>query len=360
MDQSEQNRSSAVYIAQKIVQKFSTHIRSNRVEYAGRILAMVLADSFTIAFFTPYIRIGVAGCMNEFFIENPNYSESEDIYNTIVKFISDHMNGESTQEIEERGINKMSNSNIEKAMEFFEQQAIYNNSPLNITIENERVVLVSVRDTGSDTIIIPGFIDKYETRYANKDVLGPLAGTRYTNIIVLADLESYSKLCAGMSSTEINISILGDKCRNVSDMFIGCSQLRKVKVRQFNASKVTNMDGMFRLCSNLQEVNLCNLATHGLSNVYSTSKMFEGCSELSTVDFGKVEFSNIREMREMFSRCWRLTTVDLSRFNMSRVLLDDGIHINKIFYGCNNLRLNNLGLSDLELEKFKSICKIED
>ena len=53
----------------------------------------------------------------------------------------------------------------------------------------------------------------------------------------------------------------------MSEMFVGCSSLKKLNLTNFNTNNVTDMSGMFALCSSLKELNLNNFNTNKVTDM---------------------------------------------------------------------------------------------
>ncbi|EKQ3613697.1 BspA family leucine-rich repeat surface protein [Enterococcus faecalis] len=126
--------------------------------------------------------------------------------------------------------------------------------------------------------------------------------------------------------------------KDMSFMFSGCSSLTSVDLSNVDTSNVTTMWNMFSGCSSLTSVDLSNVDT---SNVTTMWNMFKGCSSLTSVDLSNVDTSNVTNMSNMFNGCSSLTSLDLSNFDTSNVT-----NMSNMFNGCSSL--TSLDLSNVD------------
>jgi surface protein len=104
------------------------------------------------------------------------------------------------------------------------------------------------------------------------------------------------KILKNEDITSIDYSHITD----MSEMFYGCSRLKKVP--HLDTSKVTKMSEMFSRCSELKEV-----PEFDTSKVTNMGYMFNGCSSLEKVP--KFNISSVSRMYGIFSACLKLKTV---------------------------------------------------
>ena len=120
-----------------------------------------------------------------------------------------------------------------------------------------------------------------------------------------------------------------DQTENMSDMFFGCMQLKRLNLKKLDTGNVTNLSNMFYLCLHLQSLNLEKLHTDQVTDM---SAMFAGCSELKELDLGIFDTSNVKNMDRMFFLCKSLEKLNISSFDTGNVET-----MRKMFNGCESL-----------------------
>ena len=174
-----------------------------------------------------------------------------------------------------------------------------------------------------------GYYDDEEGEWVNGIV---------TKAVVKADINTNGY--AIIPTSTVQASFKGSNTSNVTDMdsmFLGCSGLASLDLRNFNTSNVTDMISMFNSCSGLTSLDLSSFNT---SNVTDMSYMFRGCRGLTSLDLRNFNTSNVTDMRYMFYDCTGLTYLDLRNFNTSNVT-----YMSDMFGGCS-------GLTSLDLSNF--------
>ena len=102
-----------------------------------------------------------------------------------------------------------------------------------------------------------------------------------------------------------------------------------------DTKNVTNMVNMFIDCSNLEELNLKNFNTE---NVTDMSFMFSGCNKLTELDLKNFDTKKVTNMECMFYECSSLENLDIKNFNIEKVTKMQGM-----FYDCRNLEKLEIG-----------------
>ena len=102
-----------------------------------------------------------------------------------------------------------------------------------------------------------------------------------------------------------------------------------------DTKNVTNMVNMFIDCSNLEELNLKNFNTE---NVTDMSFMFSGCNKLTELDLKNFDTKKVTNMECMFYECSSLENLDIKNFNTEKVTKMQGM-----FYDCRNLEKLEIG-----------------
>ena len=121
---------------------------------------------------------------------------------------------------------------------------------------------------------------------------------------------------------------------NMSEMFLNCSNLKRIDLSNFKTNKVTNMSRMFYGCSSLSEINLSNFNTDKVNNI---GGIFYGCSSLKGINLSKFNVKNVNDLSNMFYNCSSLKELDVSNFVTDKVK-----DMNRMFYGCSSLKELNL------------------
>ena len=117
---------------------------------------------------------------------------------------------------------------------------------------------------------------------------------------------------------------------NCGGMFMACSSLTSIDLRNLNTTQATNMSEMFAFCNSLKSLDVTNLNT---SQVTDMVEMFSYCSSLtSLVGIENWDTSQVTDMSNMFRDCISLTKLDLSKLNLSQLW-----NMGDMFYMCKNL-----------------------
>lgn len=136
------------------------------------------------------------------------------------------------------------------------------------------------------------------------------------------------KIWNGLFSTDSKLKdIIGLECLdttnvvNMSNVFYGCNQLKKIDLSNFNTLNVTNMNRMFWGCSSLEELNIEKFQT---SKVVDMGAMFSFLGE-STSSGCELKFSssfdtsNVSNMDSMFQQI-KVKSLDLTSFTFKENL----------------------------------------
>lgn len=157
---------------------------------------------------------------------------------------------------------------------------------------------------------------------------------------------------------------------DMSRMFEGCSNLKRLDLSGFQTSKVTDMSWMFQCCSELVALNIShfdtssvstmrfmfssccaltelNLSFFNTSNVTIMGEMFSGCYSLTKLDVSGWDTSHVRDMSKMFNYCTKLRTLDVSGFDTSNVQ-----YMDHMFADCKSLTV--LDVSQWNVSQLKS------
>ena len=139
--------------------------------------------------------------------------------------------------------------------------------------------------------------------------------------------------------TEVNINSLNMvNVKRMNDMFYECSSLTAIDLSNLDTSNVTSMNSMFYGCSSLTTIDLSNLDTSKVTSMYF---MFRGCSSLTAIDLSNFDTNNVTNMGGMFSGCSSLTAIDLSNFDTSKVT-----SMGNMFSNCSSLTAIDLSNFD--------------
>ena len=102
---------------------------------------------------------------------------------------------------------------------------------------------------------------------------------------------------------EIKITLKSiDYITDMSYMFSGCNDLKKVIATGTDMSKVKYMEATFEWCENLEE--LSNTSKWNLENIETLKGLFYKCTKLKNVPgIGKWNLIKLKNMEEMFLGC---------------------------------------------------------
>jgi surface protein len=146
-------------------------------------------------------------------------------------------------------------------------------------------------------------------------------GIHSIKIIFKKILTSYKKLFSNCKNL-IEIDFSHFQCSNYVDsfeqMFYNCNNLTSLDVSHFNTKNSTSFESMFEGCTKLQNIDLSNFNSSKCENI---SKMFMNCKNITEVDMLNLNLNNFRNTGFLF---WRKKFID------------------RLFYGCKNLRMTKL------------------
>ena len=109
------------------------------------------------------------------------------------------------------------------------------------------------------------------------------------------------------------------KVESAASMFCECSNLEKVSIGGFDNCK--ELYQLFYGCSKLKDLNIENLHTGSATMM---SSMFAGCESLETLDVSGFDTSSCTDFEIMFFGCKGLNSLDLSSFDMTNAASDRG------------------------------------
>ena len=76
----------------------------------------------------------------------------------------------------------------------------------------------------------------------------------------------------------------------MSELFSGCTSLKKIDLHNFNTENVNDMREMFSGCTSLEEVNIYNF---NFATINNKQKMFEGCKSLKIINISPNQIPHI-------------------------------------------------------------------
>ena len=161
---------------------------------------------------------------------------------------------------------------------------------------------------------------------------------------------------AKMESLDLN-SFNTSNVTSLFGTFQDCTNLKELKVDNWNTSKVTEMGeqlgyysygGTFQNCSSLVELNI---STWDTSNVIGMGRMFDRCVNLDQLDVSNFNTSNVKSFYSMFYYCKNLREINTEKFNTS-----NAIYINDMFNSCSNL--TQLDVSNFDTSNVTDMSKI--
>ena len=156
-------------------------------------------------------------------------------------------------------------------------------------------------------------------------------------IITLKEINNINDLsymfsdCDNISELEININNLS--ITNISNMFMNCSSLEKIRINNLNTSNISDMSMTFANCKELNKLPN-NISDWDTSKVLNMNYLFFNCTKLEKIpDLSNWDISNLTEMSGIFANCESLKKLpNISEWETSNV-----IKMNSLFSGCKSL-----------------------
>ena len=129
------------------------------------------------------------------------------------------------------------------------------------------------------------------------------------------------------------------------NMFSNCKNLIEIDFSHFQCSNsVDSFEQMFYNCSNLTSLDVSHFNT---KNSTSFESMFEGCTKLQNIDLSNFNSSKCENISKMFMNCKNITEIDMINLDLKNLINTRFIFwgkngIDRLFDGCNNLRMIRL------------------
>jgi len=145
------------------------------------------------------------------------------------------------------------------------------------------------------------------------------------------------------------IDLLNFDCSQViscESMFDGCISLKKINLGNLDFSLCENFKCMFNGCYNLENLDVSHFNT---KNSSTFEKMFCKCKKLKNIDVYKFNSSRCEFINSMFEQCENLSEINMINWDMKLLHISEEVgifskkyemnSINRLFYGCKNLKL---------------------
>ena len=151
-------------------------------------------------------------------------------------------------------------------------------------------------------------------------------------IINKVELDSFIHISINDSKDYINnffpiskIKIVIDpEVKSLKDFFKNLDYIEVFKCTKFNRRDIIDMSHMFSGCKNLKKLDISKFKTDNVTNM---SYMFYCCKSLPYLDLHNYNTNKVKNMQNMFDQCSSLDSLDLNNFNTSNV-----IYMNDMFY----------------------------
>ena len=115
----------------------------------------------------------------------------------------------------------------------------------------------------------------------------------------------------GFSISDIDTS----KVINFESMFSGCTNMKTLKVDNWDTRKGTFMTNMFMNCKFLK--NIGDVSKWKMSKANDVHSMFCGCKRLENIgDAGQWDVSNVKDFTFIFRDCEKLRPIDLNHWKI--------------------------------------------
>ena len=212
---------------------------------------------------------------------------------------------------------------------------------------------LKLQDISEINLVIKGFGSQ---RILNKNYK-PLPSEVLVNEFPVSKIEYF---VYNLTNEENNITLRWNiSITNCNEMFKDVSNITKINLSNFDASKVINMNGMFFGCSSLISIDLTSLNTSTVVNMHA---LFSRCTSLISINLDYLDTSSVIDMGYMFSRCHSLTSINLNVLNTSSVQ-----YMNNIFYECNKsliIHVNKIDTSSVKDMSYmfyscSSLCSLD-
>ena len=211
--------------------------------------------------------------------------------------------------------------------ELFEGKLIFENTSLSSTDPNRKKVIdnntLNNVTIAGNIISEPKFLWEITNTITNRLNLGrntineedkrKIDKIFNTGLVKNASVAFYS-----LNGTSFDGTTFGPAMASVNNLtnIFGFSNLKEIKVSNWDTRNVTRLDSAFSFCRNVTNLDVTKWNT---SKVAYMNNTFEGCTSLTTIDVSKWDTSNVLNMTNMFFSCSSLTTVDISKWNTSKV-----------------------------------------
>ena len=191
-----------------------------------------------------------------------------------------------------------------------------------------------------DTSLNPGYFSTAPWMYwylIDSDGDSTYETIKYTNskptsgeygIVTRTDKVVYNGLTKGnITNAVFDIDVNADTCVQFFMEFTNLKEVQGIGKLKKGATK--RLDGMFMNCSSLKNIDLRDF---DVGNVQSINELFYGCSSLETVYLGEKVTIGYDEAGQWFYNCSSLTTIYVLNDNFS------SLHTaSNMFYNCTNL-----------------------
>ena len=223
--------------------------------------------------------------------------------------------------------------------------AVYDNESLTLTYRN--VVYNELESLENKLYIV-------EENMSVKDVEDAL-GIRPQHIVIDPSFSAYKPTTLanffGWGNDLQSISGLQNinttQVRDMSYMFVRCSNLNTLDIENLNTANVRNFEGMFDSSSSLSSLDLSHFDT---SEATSMFRMFAHCNALQSINFGThFNTSKVENMGAMFMNCSNLASLNLSGFNTESV----SDRMDYMFQDC--YKLKTLDLSSFDTKNVRTM-----
>ena len=103
---------------------------------------------------------------------------------------------------------------------------------------------------------------------------------------------------------------------SLTDLFLGCNTVVKIRLDNFDTSHVTDFSRMFAYCVRLKDINVNSINT---DNAIFFNSMFMYCCSLTSLNLNHFNIKTVHSFSNMFENCINLENLDIDTWNIENI-----------------------------------------